>query len=459
MTFDRVTRVLAAFGLASALFLPVAAGREMGDELLMWTARHSAELVCAWAAIALLSLWALRRLAQTDDVRSRLMGLALLGVLPGLSVVAVTGRAIRDAIGGFPAWVPLTGTAVVLAVLIAGAFARPRLLASGLLRVFACGCTLVFPLVSFGLKTEAVRAGAPAPAVQAGEGCRDLFVLLFDELSYTSAFDSGRAVWPHLARLAAEGDVYHRASSPAAARRGSDANTLDALSAYLGSTPHGEVRAEDASIFGVARRTGLHADVSGWYFPYCKALDGFAERCRDHSFYNASPVEGPFNPVAPLLSAINIWPFQLPTGLLKRPVATWLHRRTLQRLVREASEPPVAHPAFRWVHFNVPHFPWLYDTGPLRLGAFTPTPNRYARQVEEADRALGTVLQSLDARQEYGQATIVVVADHASRNGLADDQRHVPLVVRRPGASRRDHWEPVDVADILTSLPAMACGR
>ena len=84
----------------------------------------------------------------------------------------------------------------------------------------------------------------------------------------------------------------------------------------------------------------------------------------------------------------NLWPYQMPTGLMKRPAAVRLHWRELEELTREATRPPEARPAFRWVHFNVPHEPWLRDTGPFAYSAFMKTDDRYFKQLAEVDRTL-----------------------------------------------------------------------
>jgi arylsulfatase A-like enzyme len=103
--------------------------------------------------------------------------------------------------------------------------------------------------------------------------------------------------------------------------------------------------------------------------------------------------------------------------------------------------------------------PWLRDTGPFAYRAFLNTRDRYFKQLAEVDRALGTVIHSLNARGEFGRATIVVTSDHGSRNGHAGaDDRHVPLVVYSPGGTRQDIYEPVQVSDILKSVVARACG-
>src|SRR5712691_2896868 len=60
---------LGGTGLAAGFFLPIAAAREIDDALLMWTWRHSAELLAAWMVLALLATAALARTLRVPRAR------------------------------------------------------------------------------------------------------------------------------------------------------------------------------------------------------------------------------------------------------------------------------------------------------------------------------------------------------------------------------------------------------
>src|SRR5882672_8773638 len=144
---------LGGTGLAAGFFLPIAAAREIDDALLMWTWRHSAELFAAWMVLALLATAALGRTLRVQRARLQAAIVLALGVLPALSLVAVTGRTLRETYGStvMPPWAPVAGTLVLVLLVISGLWFVPGLVTRGLRRVYACTAVLIVPLFSFGL--------------------------------------------------------------------------------------------------------------------------------------------------------------------------------------------------------------------------------------------------------------------------------------------------------------------
>jgi membrane-anchored protein YejM (alkaline phosphatase superfamily) len=128
---------------------------------------------------------------------------------------------------------------------------------------------------------------------------------------------------------------------------------------------------------------------------------------------------------------------------------------------RLAATAPGEGPVLRWVHFNVPHRPWLAGNGILDAGAFEPDLRRNAAQLDEVDRALAMFLNGLRSAGRYDDATIVIIADHGERFGeKRDDPHHVPLVVRAPhGSARENVVEQVEVRDVLSGFLATIASK
>ena len=213
---------LGGAGLAAGFFLPIAAAREVDDALLMWTWRHSAELFAAWMVLALVATAALARTLDVERTRLQAALVLMLGILPALSLVAVTGRTLRETYGStvMPPWAPVAGTLLLVTLVISAVRFVPGLVTRALRRVYACTAVLIVPLFSFGLTAaHDVFGSVRRAASTAAAGCGHVYVLLFDELSYDAAFLSGTPGRPGMTRLALSATVYHRAQSPAPSRR------------------------------------------------------------------------------------------------------------------------------------------------------------------------------------------------------------------------------------------------
>jgi hypothetical protein len=462
MIAGRPREWLGGTGLAAGFFLPIAAAREIDDAMLMWTWRHSAELFAAWMVLALVAttvlVWTLR--VRRAPLQAGI--LLILGILPALSLVAVTGRTLRENYGStvMPAWAPVAGTLVLVLLGICALRFAPGFVTRALRRMYACTAVLIIPVFSFHLTgPHDLFASARREAPSAVDNCSHVYVLLFDELSYDAAFVNGKARQPALTRLARSATVYHRAQSPAPLRNESSPNTLDAIPQYLNAaTPAHPSGSVGRGPFGIAQQAGYHTEVVGWYYPYCDVLGSFVDRCHVYSLYNVATMFAHFAPWAPIASVFNIWPYQLPTGLVKRPVAVRVHAGNLDAIVSRAIEQPRHGRVFRWVHFNIPHMPWLVESGFLSRAAYEPSMRRYEQQVEETDRVLGKVLDALAARGELEASTIVLTSDHGLREEFGGrEPLHVPLVLRTPGGVPRDRDETVQVADVLRTVVSAAC--
>jgi hypothetical protein len=449
-------------GLTAGFFLPIAAAREIDDAMLMWTWRHSAELFASWAVLALIVTTALVRTLRVQRTRRQATLLLMLGLLPALSLIAVTGHTIRDIYGtsAMPTWAPVAGTLALALLVTCALWFAPGLVTRALRGMYACTAVLMVPLFSFGLTgARDVLGSAPRAASTSAGNCGHVYVLLFDELSYDAAFAGGRSGRPAMARLASSATVYHGAQAPAPLASHSSPNTLDAIPQYLNAPT--SARPSDSVArgpFGLAQRAGYQTEVVGWYYPYCAVLGSLVDRCHEYSLYNVATMFGHFAPWAPTGTVFNIWPYQFPTGLLKRPVAVRVHAGALDAIVSRAIEPPRYERVFRWVHFNIPHMPWLRGNGFLSRSAFEPSMHRYEQQVVETDRVLGKVLDAFSARGDLETSTIVLTSDHGLREEFGGrESLHVPLVVRTPGGTGEDRHEPVQVADVLRTVASASC--
>jgi hypothetical protein len=316
-----------------------------------------------------------------------------------------------------------------------------------------------------------------ASAAGAGGQCRSVVALLFDELSFAYLYDGGevRAEFPAIRRFAASATNYLAAASPAhetlvsmpgylAARTFDDVKVEpEGLVEFDGSDHHALFTARAADgLFATARRLGYRTEMAGYYLPYCDLLGDLVDRCRSLSFYNVSRADQAFSPLHAIETTLVLWPRQFPFGLLKNVAFGRLQRTLVDRTVQFATTPLTAVATFRFVHFSVPHLPFVFDEDgfnppldPLR----TDPDDRYHRQIRYVDRLVATIVSAMQRDGSYDRATIVLMSDHGFRfGGRERDPMHIPFIVKAPGESaRKDVAAPVQAAQLLPQILTKKC--
>jgi arylsulfatase A-like enzyme len=118
------------------------------------------------------------------------------------------------------------------------------------------------------------------------------------------------------------------------------------------------------------------------------------------------------------------------------------------------------HPFFLWTHIIDPHHPYFHLPGTPDFG--DKAPDRYDSEVAFVDQQIARVLRALE-RDGLDQRTIVVItADHGDGfkehgtyhhgKSLYNQELHVPLLVRVPGAAPRVVDRPVSLVDLAPTL-------
>jgi hypothetical protein len=447
--------ILGGIGFATIFFLPLGAAGRIDQAHMMWTTRHTLEVAVAWIGLSSLAALALAWVTRVVNPRRQALLLLALATPSALSIVAVLGRSgvlSVDSTDYLRSSLVVVLAAALLCCVVLW-FAAPAALSRVIRGAAAVGCVMVVPqAITIAALTPHSAGAQPAGVVRAAQHAvasasrEHVIVVLFDELSYGAIFSNGQPTIPSLIRRAANARIYHHAMAPTT-------STDSSVDAYIGvSSTGGAATGIAEGVIGRTKSQGFETEAVGWYYPYCSKAGAYFDRCRGYSMYNAATLYDFFNPLAPIETVLNIWPYQWPTGVLKRPMAVWLHAAELAAITEDASAPLPSAPTFRWVHVNSPHVPFLEGSGPLGLYAFQRSGERYFRQIVNIDRVLERIFGALEQHPAGRPATVVILADHGYREGDAGDPLHVPLVMWRAGGTREDVQQEVRVVDELRVL-------
>lgn len=488
----RLRRILISvwlgFALTALFFYPLAAALDADIYYLQWQRADLVETVVALfvlaaaAAATVFALW-------PHSSRWATIGLIALAALPLASFAAGLARQMPYDDEVRLAWQSRSlryGAPAVLAALATLAFVLwPRGFNQWLRRLLI-GLSPVSLVVVGSLAVSALQppltvtvdGGTAASGATAPAGCAPVLALLFDELSFSYLYaEDGqvRGEFPEIRRLASTATNYLAVSAPAG-------ETLTALPSFLASRHLNEIRVEHTAmferdsdgfqpfsatepegLFATARRLGFRTEMAGHYHAYCELLGEFVDACRSFSFYNLSTADEGFSPADPILTTFVLWPRQFPFGLLKNPPFARLQRRLVEETAAFARRPMVAgRPVFRFVHFSVPHFPYVFDADgydppfdPLRTSPDTD----YVDQLQFVDNLVGELARHLRGEGTYDGATVALLADHGFRFGGRElDPLKIPFIAKMAGQTERvDVTTPVAGEVLLKHVLQRSC--
>jgi len=476
------------FALAALFLYPLAAALNDSAYYLQWQRRDLLEVLVAWLllcvvfGVAVYYVWPRRNrggVAALLAIAALPIASLTAGVVQQLPfdnvlIAASENRALR-----------LLAPALVGAFIAAGVALWPAALGTSLRRLLLIlspvSLVVAEAFASSGLHAAPRVAIEHAPISGRGEArtsCSPLLAVLFDELSFAYIADGTeiRPALPALRSLSQRSTNYLAASAPAR-------ETLVSVPSYLAARRLNDVRiegdrmlerdeegdlvpytaAKPDGLFATARRLGFVNEVAGYYLAYCDLLGDLVDACRSFSFYNTARVSKGFSPIHPLLTTLILWPRQLPFGLLKDPPFARLQRGLVEQTFAFASRSMEgARPIFRFVHFSIPHLPFVFDAegydppfSPLR----TSPDDGYVRQIGYVDRLVSRIVAQLQEQGSFDRMTFVLLSDHGFRFGGRETMPlHVPFIVKRRGqTSRIDVTEPVNGERLLRQVVQDAC--
>ncbi len=455
------------FGLAALFFYPLAVALDADAYYLQWQFGDVVETSAALAGLTLL-LASLVFALWPRSSRLSTIGLVAIATLPLASFVAGASRQLPYDAAMRAAWehqalrigLPAAFAGLLALGLVRWPHAFHRWFRRSLILMSPISFVVVGSLIASAPQTDPVVKveQVPAPVGEAvDKACRPVLALLFDELSFSYLYDEAgdvRREFPEIGRFASAATHYLSVAAPGR-------ETLISLPSFLAARRLEDIRVEDDAIlelvdghlqpfsatepgglFATARRLGFTTEMAGFYLPYCELLGGLADACQSLSFYNLSSTDEGFSPVDPVLTTLVLWPRQFPFGLLKNPPFAALQRELVEHTAAFARRPiRGAPPLFRFVHFSVPHLPFVFDAegydppfDPLQTAPDT----EYVQQLQYVDRLVGELVAHLRSTGTYETTTIVVFSDHGFRfGGRERDPLHIPFIVKLAGQQER----------------------
>jgi hypothetical protein len=488
MTTGKAAAVSAwlGFSLAALFLYPLAVALDSDIFYMQWQPRDTAETIAAAVLLAAV-FGALVYVLWRRSGRRATAALALVALFPLASFLAGLVRQLpfEDAlIAAGNNRVLVFGVAAAAAAGLALSLLRwpdisGRWLRRGLLAVSFVSIVVIQTFVTAAsYAAPVVERHSEEASVTGTAGCGPILALLFDELSFAYLYDGAqvRADYPALRRLSDTATNHMGVRAPAD-------ETLVALPAYLAGRSVRQVRVDEmqlieldadgelmpfgptaeAGLFAAARRRGYRTEMAGYYLPYCSLLGGLVDECRSLSFYNASGVVEGFSPLNPIMTTFIMWPRQFPFGVVKNPPFARLQRGLVEELSAFARRPiGTGQPVFRFVHFSVPHLPFVFDGdgynppfNPLR----TSPDDGYRGQLRYVDRLVDEIVTGLRREGAFDRSTLVVLADHGFRFGGAErDQLHIPFIVKRAGQVAREDVTATEHGEVLlTQVVEQSC--
>jgi len=281
--------------------------------------------------------------------------------------------------------------------------------------------------------------------VQVGWPPRRVVWLIFDEMDERLTFvDRDPAL-----RLT-ELDRFRTTSFSAADAWSPNNNTLESLPSLLtgeqvksarglalddllltyqsGRTAHWQ---DEPNIFSRAREAGVDSALAGWYHPYGRMLNNSLTECAWVEIPNA------YNSKGDTLAEVTLGHLRslVETGALS-PFGQSLavrHQVRNYRQILDAATEYVANPRLGvvFLHFPVPHTPYIYNLRTGRLDLANSPVHGYIDALALVDRTVGELRRTMEAAGLWERTAVLISADHGYRGDRSVD-----------GGPIADHWVP-----------------
>jgi hypothetical protein len=479
-------KTLVGTTFASIFFYPLIVSLNDTHWFLQWNHQDAYELIIAWTGLALIFsilFWAVSHIQNTF---TRLIAYCLISFIPATSFFVHAIRQLRLELFFIKIsaivqvhWLSTSiGFTIFAAVICCMAYRYCkkliRLGAVGLLILSFTNIPAVVTMAYTGFQYNTVttihtdKHSKSFSPISAAHAKSNIIVFLFDELSYQYLYQGGkvRKEFPHFAALSTQSVNYHNA-------RALGKSTFPTIPKLMSGTENHNIRLinnrlmtkdkngkienyeyGDDSLFARALKRGYATVAVGPYFPYCDSLKSYLHHCYSYSIYNYGSLSAKFSVINPIATNLILWPQQLPSGFLKRPISSiWQRRGVNETLERTLSLLKLQQPIMLFSHFYIPHIPFVFDADGYNPASnpFLENNENYIRQLKYVDIVLGRLIDELKRLDKFDNSTIVVRSDHDFRIMTPSEERNkIPLLIKKVGQKiRQDVYERTSASNVL----------
>jgi hypothetical protein len=209
------------------------------------------------------------------------------------------------------------------------------------------------------------------------------------------------------------------------------------------------------SIFAQMRAHGWNSAVAGWYLPYCRDFGSQLSDCYWDVRYEQRSSASPALPGAAvdetrmLFETMMVSPLFGPSLVLVRHTAEY--QALLAAALRDAADPSIG---LTFIHFNIPHTPYFYNSKIGRFGHYGYSESLYNDALQWVDRSVGEILSSLNTAGLDSKTAIILSSDHPERNFTLTP--YVPFVVHLPGETdgvvNTQEFSTIKTADLVLAI-------
>lgn len=335
---------------------------------------------------------------------------------------------------------------------------------SGALVVLSPFCLLTFGQAVWGMATyrgQPYPDGPLAPRLAGAPPPVRVVWIIFDEWDYRLTFlerPAGLAM-PQIDRLRGESLFATAAKSPfmetdqslpslITGRRLEGSVNASGSTVFVAPVGSREAKPlpwkESSTIFASVRESGFNVGLTGWYFPYCRIMNGPLSECawwplasvRDginENYLAGSMGAGFWGRVGGYTMSL-LETYHLHSG--QSSAARYKVRQCLEFMAEAGKQ--VADPALGLVflHVPVPHSPHPYNRFTGRMDGSDRYPIGYIDSLALTDRMMGELRATMESHGAWDHTVLLISADHPfrwSRDLDGKFDRRVPFLLRFPG--------------------------
>jgi len=197
------------------------------------------------------------------------------------------------------------------------------------------------------------------------------------------------------------------------------------------------------SLFKNLKNEGYSSGVLGSFLPYCRVLGKDIDECK---WYNLATQETSYgdtffeklvNQNRTLIETPRYSPFG--QSLLVKE-----HIKNFEQISDDARTMLANDDHdFVYIHFPIPHSPYIYNPQKDDLSLTNNTVSGYANQLQLLDKTVGELRVLLQFIGLWDRTTLIVTSDHWNRSSMSFDGRkdhRVPLMIKCPGGQKGSEY-------------------